>query len=294
MTVHPFLLHNGCLHDTREPLVSPGQIGYVNGWGIFSTIRIAKGVLFAFERHYRRMENDARRLRVPFDWSPESLEQTLLALVDANKAEDATLRVCIVRNTGGVFESPGLTRAADLVAFTADLRDWGSGVRLSYVPNARHGASPFAGAKLTSWAHNLTWYEEAHENGFDEVVLLNEEGQVSECTSANIFSIVGDRILTPPLNTSGCLPGVTRALLLEELRVPGLRVEERELTPSELENADGVFITSTTRDVLPVLEIDGTALAQAPKTISALRSALEQYRSSYVSQRRKSRTPQLV
>jgi branched-chain amino acid aminotransferase len=291
--VHRFLLHNGRICNTREPLLSPGQIGYLNGWGVFSTLRVVEGVLFAFERHFRRMQNDARRMRVPFEFTPDSLEENLLELVSANNAQEATLRVCVVRNTGGAFESPDLTRPADLVAFTADLKDWGSGVRLSYVPNARHGASPFSGAKVTSWAQNLTWYEQAHIDGFDEVVLLNEDGRISECTSANIFAIFGDRVYTPPVSTSGCLPGVTRALLLEEIRVPGIQILERELMPSELESADGVFITSTTRDLLPVLEIDGTPLAHHPEEIAVLRSALEQYRISYVSERRV-RTPDLV
>lgn len=292
--VHRYLLFNGRVRDTREPLVSPGQIGYLNGWGIFSTLRVSEGVLFSYERHYRRMESDARKLRVPMPWSAGHLHELLLELVEANDAPESTLRVCIVRNTGGPFESPDLTREADLVAFTADLRDWGEGVRLSYVPNARHGASPFAGTKITSWAQNLTWHEQAHVDGFDEVVLLNEEGQVSECTSANIFAIEGDSVVTPPLSTSGCLPGVTRALLLEELRVPGLRMAERELTPSQLEAADAVFITSTTRDVLPVFAIDGTPLAQDPDKITALREALKDYRAAYLSQRRLSKTPHLA
>lgn len=292
--VHRYLLYNGRVRDTREPLISPGQIGYLNGWGIFSTLRVSEGVLFAYERHYRRMENDARKLRVPFACTADELEADLLQLVEANHAEEATLRVCIVRNTGGVFQSPDLTRETDLVAFTADLRDWGAGVRLSYVPNARHGASPFAGSKITSWAQNLTWYEQAHADGFDEAVLLNEEGQVSECTSANIFAIQGDVILTPPLSTSGCLPGVTRALLLDELRVPGLRIEERELTPSQLESADGVFITSTTRDVLPVIEIDGTPLSQSPEKVEELRRALVEYRAGYIAKQRHPATPYLA
>jgi branched-chain amino acid aminotransferase len=283
--VHRFLLHNGNIRDPREPLLSPGQIGFLNGWGIFSTLRVCQGVLFAYERHYRRMAHDARLMRVPFELSSEALHDFLLELVSANNAQDATLRVCVVRNTGGIFQSPGLTRPADLVAFTADLRDWGTGVRLTYVPHGRHGASPFAGTKVTSWAQNLTWYEQAHEDGFDEVILLNEEGQVSECTSANIFAIQGDKVVTPPLSTSGCLPGVTRALLLEEIRFEGLCLEEREISPSELEASDGVFITSTTRDLLPVLEIDGAVVSQAPDKLEHLRREFQKYRTVYISDR---------
>ena len=94
---------------------------------------------------------------------------------------------------------------SDVIAFTTDLINWGEGVKLSYVPNGRHAASPFAGIKMTSWAQNLTWYEEAHEQGFDEVILLNEVGQVSECTSANIFVIQDENVWTPPVESSGCL-----------------------------------------------------------------------------------------
>ncbi len=146
---------------------------------------------------------------------------------------------------------------------------------------------PFAGAKVTSWAENLTWYEEAHERGFDEVILLNEDGQVSECTSANIFVVQQDHVWTPPLQSSGCLPGITRAILLEEIRIPGLTLAERELTPSGLEDSRQVFITSTTRDLLPVLEIDGEPLEQDSDTLARIQDAFLAYRSKYIAERQK-------
>ncbi len=280
--MHRYLLHNGEIRDTGEPLLSPGQVGFMNGWGIFSTLRVSQGVLFAFERHYGRMQHDAERMRVPFDLSPAELQQALYALIEANGAVNATLRVAVVRNRGGIFEGSGILRDADLIAFTADLNNWGAGVTLSYVPHGRHGASPFAGRKVTSWAQNLTLYEEARERGFDEVILLNETGHVSECTSANIFAVFEDKVYTPPLDTSGCLPGVTRALLLEEIRVPGIVIAERDLSPSDLEAADQVFITSTTRDLLPVLEIDHEPLQQDADILNRLRKAFSDYRSSFV------------
>ncbi len=289
--MHRFLLHNDEIRDAREPLISPGQIGFMNGWGVFSTLRVQASVLFAYERHYDRMRNDAARMRVPFNISAQELYELLLLLVDANQADEATLRVCIVRNKGGLFETSGQRRDVDLVAFTADLRQWGKGVRLGYVPHGRHGASRFAGAKITSWAQNLTLYEEAHERGLDEVVLLNEEGQISECTSANIFAIRQDEVWTPPLQTSGCLPGVTRAVLLEEVGVPGLRVIERELTPSELEQCDQAFIASTTRDLLPILEIDNTPLPQLPVKLELLRQAFLACRERYTVTHARHRAP---
>src|SRR5581483_9076493 len=97
----------------------------------------------------------------------------------------------------------------DVIALTADLKDWGSGVKLSYLENARHAGCALAGTKILSWALKLTWVEEAHERGFDEVILLNERGEVAACTSANIFVANGGNVWTPPLS-SGRLPGVTR------------------------------------------------------------------------------------
>ena len=138
---------------------------------------------------------------------------------------------------------------------------------------------------MTSWAQNLTWYEEAHQQGFDEVVLLNERGQVSECTSANIFIIQDNQVWTPPIGSSGCLAGVTRAILLEKIHLPGIAIGERELSPSDLEESDQVFVTSTTRDLLPVLEIDHRPLAQNRDTMARLQKAFSEYRESYVANR---------
>jgi branched-chain amino acid aminotransferase len=280
--VHPHLLHNESIHKTDETLLSPGQVGFMNGWGIFSTLRVTEGVLFAFERHYARMKRDAERMRVPLEIAPAELRRLLLDLVRANNAEEATLRVASIRNRGGLFEAPGITRNSDLIAFTADLNDWGAGVKLAYMPNARFSASPFAGTKYTSWAQNLTWYEAAHERGLDEFILLNERGQISECTSANVFCIQGNTVVTPPLETSGCLAGVTRAVLLEEVQVPGLSVREGELTPADIEKADCVFITSTTRDLLPVLEIDEIKLQPDLGRLLPLQQAFATFRTEYV------------
>lgn len=285
--MHSLLLHNGAIRDAGKLLISPGQVGFLNGWGVFSTIRVKDGVLFAFERHYARMQRDASRVRVPFEASADYLERDLLKLVEANQAFNATLRVAVVRNRGGQFEGPAIERGADVIAFTADLTRWGSEVSLMYVAHGRHSASPFAGAKVTSWSQNLSWNEEAHERGFDEVILLNEHGLVSECTSANIFAIRGTEVWTPTLAGSGCLPGVTRAVLLEEIRVPGLDMIERDFAPRELEEADQVFITSTTRDLVAVGAVEGRKLRRNPAVFGPLLDAFHQYQSSYVAARAK-------
>jgi branched-chain amino acid aminotransferase len=284
--MHRYLLHNDEIRDTGAQDLSAGQVGLLNGWGVFSTIRVYDGVMFAWERHWDRMRIDAGRLRVPFPPARDWLEQRLHRLIDANKAFNATLRVAVIRNRGGMFEGPGPMREFDVVAFTADVRPWGNTVKLGVIPNARYAASEFAGTKNLSWSENLTWYERAHEQGLDEVVLLNERGEVAECTSANIFAAKGEQVWTPPLN-SGCLPGVTRALLLEEIRVPGLRIGEKTLLPADLEAADEVFITSTTRELLPVVSIVGLHIRPGGRVREQLQQAFTAYVESYIASRKR-------
>ena len=282
--MHRFLLHNDRIRDTSEVLLMPGQTGLLNGWGVFSTIRVFDGVLFAYERHWARMNRDAQLLSVPMPEEPEELETSLLALVEANHALNATLRVAIVRNRGGLFEGPAVTRDYDIVAFTTEVKRWGKGVKLGVVPQARHAGSPFAGTKMLSWSFNLCWYEAAQKSGLDEVVLLNERDEVSECTSANIFAAYGNEVWTPPLS-SGCLPGITRGLLLDGIHVPNYRVIERTLRLRDLESADEVFITSTTRELLPVLAVAGVKLNQDDSARLELQSAFSKYADEYVATR---------
>ncbi|MBC7927487.1 MAG: aminotransferase class IV family protein [Bryobacteraceae bacterium] len=278
--LHRFVLHNDEIREASDPVFSIGQVGTLMGWGVFSTFRIARGTLFAFERHWARMKRDAELLRVPFPSDPEWLRERLLLLIEANRCPEATMRVCIVKNRGTVFVGPDISREFDMVAMTTNLANWGKSVRLGVVPNGRFAASPYSRTKVLSWAFNLNWYQSAHERGFDEVVLLNEREEVAECTSANLFAVYGDQVCTPPLE-SGCLPGITREILLSEIHEPGIRVVERKLTLPQLEDADELFITSSTRELLPVSEIEGIQVKGATQITSRLKRAFQTYTEDY-------------
>jgi branched-chain amino acid aminotransferase len=288
--MHRFMLHNGHILENSGRVLAPGQVGLLNGWGVFSTIRVFDGVLFAFERHWARMSRDAQLLRVPFPVDAGELERNLLRLVEANNAWNSTLRVVIVRNRGGLWESDGLDRDFDVIAFTTGVKDWGRTVRLGMISDARHAASRFAGTKMLSWSFNLVWYEAAQSKGYNEVVLLNERGEVSECTSANIFASAGDEVFTPPLS-SGCLPGITREILIQETHPDGLQVVEKTLHPSDLEAADEVFITSTTRALLPVDFIEGLKVKAADRARPKLQAAFERYVNAYVTRHKPAAAP---
>jgi len=282
--MHRFLLHNDQILDASARDLAAGQVGLLAGWGVFSTIRVAEGVLFAFERHWDRMRRDAKKLRVPFPPEMEWMQSRLLRLVEANGAREATMRVVVVRNRGGLWQGPGIETDFDLIAFTSDIAAWPGAVRLGIKPAARYSQSEFSSTKMLSWAQNLVWYEQAHERGFDEYVLLNERGDIAECTSANIFAVFGSTVCTPPLS-SGCLPGVTRALLLSEIKVSGYTTVERPLMPADLEKADQVMISSTTRDLLVVESIEGLNIRNEGHAAAVLEEALAAYRARYIQER---------
>lgn len=274
--LHRFVLHNDQIREASEPALAPCQVGLLSGWGVFSTLRVADGVPFAFERHWARLTRDAAALHVPLPPDAEAVRRKLLELIEANGARQSTLRLVIVRNRGGMWEAAAPWRSSDLIALTADSKQWAPAVKLAYQPHARHAANEFAGAKTISWAMNLTWLESAQARGFDEVILLNERGEVAECTSANIFIAGAGGVWTPPL-TAGCLPGITREILLGEIHVPGIPIAEKTLQPADLEAADEIFITSTTRNLLPVLQIEAKKVGRSEKVRLALDAAFADF-----------------
>jgi branched-chain amino acid aminotransferase len=288
--MHRFLLHNDEIREAAETSLAAGQVGLLAGWGVFSTLRVYDGVMFAWERHWDRMKRDAALMRVPFPSDAQWLFDGLNRLIDANQAWNSTLRVVAIRNQGGLYTGPGLTRDFDVIAFTVDGVQWPATVKLGLVPHGRHAASEFAGTKYTSWSENLTRYERAHEQGLDEVILLNERNEVAECTSANIFCVHGRKVSTPPLN-AGCLAGVTRSILLEEVQVPGIEIRERVLLTADLESADEVFITSTTRELLPVSCVQGLNIKLPVRgeysVCDQLRTAFRSNVDAYVAARRR-------
>jgi branched-chain amino acid aminotransferase len=276
MSIHRWIFHNGEIQEASQASLYAGQLGLLSGWGIFTTLRIVDNMPFAWERHWARMSRDAKLLNVEMPADPVQLENDLIRLIERNNAPNCTMRVVVVRNTRGFWEGPGTGRGSDVIALTATSKDWGESVRLTVQPNARYAASDFTRAKVLSWGHNLRWAECAAEQGFDEVILLNEHDRVAECTSANILAAFGSEVATPPLS-EGCLPGVTREVLLEEIHLDGLKIVERTLTVDDLCRADEVFITSTTRGLKPVREIAGAKLPGNTAVCSRLVEAFNQY-----------------
>ena len=280
--IHRYVFHNHRLSSIEEVRLSPGQGGLLSGWGIFTTVRVFDGIPFAFERHWNRLERDANRTRCPFSFTAETLRLRLEDVLRANHVKEGCARIYAVYNQIGFWRSGEEFPPTDLIIYSSDLPSYSHQARLGLREQGRHAASPLAGVKVTSWLMNVWSLYEAQRDGFDEVVLLNERGEVSECTAANIFCVKDGRVATPPLN-SGCLEGVTRGVLLEIGAAAGIPVDEKMLLPQDLYAADEIFISSTNRNLLPVSEIAGRKIGSGnTPVVERLEKVFEDYVRKYL------------
>ena len=279
--IHRFVFHNQKLLPVEEVRLSPGQAGLLNGWGLFTTLRVVEGIPFAFERHWHRLERDAARTHCPFPFELEAVRAQLGEVLRANHVQEGCARIYVVYNQVGFWRSDEDFPKVDLILYSAGLPEYKEPARLGLREHGRYAASPLAGVKVTSWLTNVWNLSEAQATGLDEVVLLNERGEVAECTAANIFCVRGGRVLTPPL-TAGCLEGVTRGVLLEICSGAGAPLEERTLLPEDLYSADEVFISSTNRNLLSVGQIEGRKIAAPGPITKKLEKAFDTYVREYI------------
>ena len=282
--IHSNVFHNDALLPIEKVRLSPGQAGLICGWGIFTTLRISRGEAFAYERHWRRLEKDAAITRLPMPYTAAKVRVHLHEVIRANKVTEGCARIYLVYNTVGFWQSDEKFPHADLIIYTAGLPEHRETVRLAIREHGRHAASPLAGVKTISWLNNVWAVAEAVKEGFDEVVMLNERGEVTECTSANIFVVRGEKVFTPPLN-SGCLEGVTRGILMEIAPEAGVSVVEQSLRPEDLYSADEVFISSTNRNLISAGEVAGTKIPAPGPVCERLNELFDAYVADYVSRR---------
>jgi branched-chain amino acid aminotransferase len=287
--IHRYVHHNGRMLPIEEARLSPGQAGLLSGWGLFTTLRVFHGVPFEYERHWRRLERDAARTRLPFPFDAERVRAQVMELVRANEVLEGTARIFAIYNKFGFWQSDEPAPQVDLLLYTGGLPPHTEPGRLDLREHGRHAASPLAGVKVTSWLNNVWSLAVAQERGFNEVVMLNERGEAAECTTANIFCVRRGTVETPPLS-SGCLEGVTRGLLLELAPPAGVPMIERTLSPEDLFSADEIFITSTNRSLLGIGEIAGHSYAAAPGPVTQkLEKMFAAYMNDYVAQHAVSR-----
>jgi branched-chain amino acid aminotransferase len=283
--IHRNIFHNDTLVAVEEARLSPGQSGLLCGFGLFTTMRIVRGEALAYERHWRRLEKDAAITHLPMPYSGAKVRVHLHEAIRGNRVTEGCARIYLVHNNVGFWRSDEARPEVDLIITTADLPSYREPVRLSLREHGRHAASALCSVKTISWLDNVWSLAEATRDGFDEVVLLNERGEVAECTSANIFAVKDGKLITPPLN-SGCLEGVTRGILFEIAPEAGIAITQQALRPEDLYTADEVFISSTNRNLISVSEIAGHRIANPSGPVARrLNDLFTAYLTEYVERR---------
>lgn len=242
---------NDRLVPPEQALVSALDHGLTVGDGVFETLKVVGEVPFALTRHLDRLGRSALGLGLPAPDAPAvrvACAEVVAAARRAGATQALRLRVTITGGPGPLGSDRGHA-APTLVVAAAPATAWASAATLVLVPWTRNERSPVAGIKTTSYAENVVALARAKAGGGGEALLLNTRGELCEGTGSNVFVVVDGQPLTPPVS-SGCLPGVTRGLVLEWC---GAR--ERVLLPSVLSAAQEVFITSSTRDVQAVAAV---------------------------------------
>jgi len=238
---------NGQVVDAREATVSAFDHGLTVGDGVFETAKVVRGVPFALSRHLDRLAASAAGLALPVP--AEALVRAAVAETQAANADDLgealRLRVTVTGGTSPLGSDRGDAGTTMVVAL-APARHWAASAKVVVVPWVRNERAPSAGVKTTSYADNVVALAHAKAAGASEAVFANTVGNLCEGTGTNVFVVRDGVVSTPPLS-SGCLAGVTRALVLE-----WADVVEEDLPIGVLTEADEVFVTSSTRDVQAV------------------------------------------
>lgn len=248
--------------------VSAFDHGLTVGNGVFETLVSYAGEPFAFTRHHERLcrSAGAMGLSVP---SHGTLLGACREVLAANNLERTLARVRITL-TGGPAPLGSERGDADptvIVAATA-APDLGDTASVVVVPYTRNQTSALAGLKTTSYGENVVALAYAKKRGAGEAIFANTRGQLCEGTGTNIFVVLDGVLHTPPLE-AGCLAGVTRALVAELCAPAGIRLEESLLPVERLAEAEEAFLTSTTREVQPIREVDGKPLPAVPGPVTA-------------------------
>ncbi len=252
---------NGDLFPDDDARVSVFDHGLVVGDGVFETIKVADGVPFAMTRHLARLRRSALGLGLP-EPDLEQVKAGALAVIAASGNPPlARLRVTVTAGKAPLGSERGDSPATAIVAMAEQPRPAAS-VDVVTVPWPRNERGALSGLKTTSYGENVRALAYAAERGGSEAIFGNTVGQLCEGTGTNVFVVIGGRLVTPPLD-SGCLAGVTRALVIE-----WTGAEEEELALDDLAGADEAFLSGTTRDVQPIRRVDGTVLPAAPGPVT--------------------------
>lgn len=253
---------DGELVDRDQATVSIFDHGLLYGDGVFEGIRAYDGTVFKLEEHVDRLFKSARVINLEIPYDPDETIQAVLETVRANGLRDGYVRLVVTRGEGDLGLDPESCSNPTMFIIAADIElypeeVYEEGLELVTVPTRRNAPEAInPRVKSLNYLNNILAKMEARLAGYQEGIMLDDQGYVVECTGDNIFLLDGDLIRTPPPHM-GVLEGITRAALMKLARDEGYEVREEPLNRYDLYVADECFVTGTAAEVLPVVRVDG-------------------------------------
>ncbi len=250
---------NGSLVPRSQARISPFDLGFLYGYGLFETMRAYSGRIFRLDSHLERLAKSAQLLGLHLN--AFDLEKACYATLKANKLEEARIRLTASIGEGEAIQDPPRNpRPTVLVVATSytppSAETYRNGYKTVVSSIRQNSKSPLSRLKTVNYLNQLLARREAKEKGTDEAILLNERGFLCEGSTSNIFMVSKGNLITPS-EESGCLPGITRHVVIELAQELGLKVAEREVRLEELLNADEAFLTSSLIELMPLTEVNG-------------------------------------
>lgn len=257
-SMHRFVSFNRQILRAESAAISAAASAAVYGKGIFTTVAVRRKQPFLWEKHWRRLSEDAEKLRIDLtEFNEKSIKTALTELIAMNKFTNGRARITFFDERPSKIWNFESDKKTSLLITTADFQPLPKNLRLTISPFRVNSASPLSGVKSCNYLEKILAFDEAKMRGFDEAVQLNERGAIASACLANVFWLNEKKIFTPPL-AAGCLGGTTREFLLEELKKTGkFECFEVENDLESLRNADAIFLTSAGLSVVQITEFDG-------------------------------------
>lgn len=258
---------DGVVTPAVEARVSVLDTGFTFGDAVYETLRTYGGRPFELPRHLARLRESGRRVGIPVPGDDGAWEARIRAVLEPAGNPESYVRLLVSRGVGDVsyrFERvKGPTVVVIVKPYEAPPeRAYAEGVDVilsSFRRNPPAALDP--GIKSCNLLNNVLATREAQDRGAFEPILLNVDGEVAEGAGSNVFAVRGGTLATPPLS-AGILPGVTRALVLEQAAALGIPVSEDAMRVSDFLGAEEAFLTSTLKEVLPIRAIDGRPVGE--------------------------------
>src|SRR6266404_4028178 len=230
--------------------------------GIFEGIRFYNGRVFRLEEHLDRLWDSARSICLEVPMSQRAMSEAVLETIRQNDLRDGYIRLIVTRGIGNLGLNPEQCKTPSVIIITAQIALYSEEMYrrgLTVVTVATRRTNPSAlnpAVKSLNYLNNVMARIEANQANADEALMLNDEGNVAECTADNIFIVKNGHIFTPPI-TAGALRGITRSVVFEIAAETGIKVIEADITRHDVFIADEAFLTGTAAEIIPLVKADG-------------------------------------